>query len=143
MVKKMKEMIKKMNKKQLIMVATIIPILIVALILIINVSYSVDKDESNLGINKEQIVEGIKVSEGIIIQDKDLYTYSAKVTNTNKEKTHVEYLTFVFEDKDNKRIITLYGYVGKDLEENESVPVLASVDKDISNASKVEIEVKI
>ena len=131
-----------MNKKQLIMVATIIPILIVALILIINVSYSVDKDESNLGINKEQIVEGIKVSEGIIIQDKDLYTYSAKVTNTNKEKTHVEYLTFVFEDKDNKRIITLYGYVGKDLEENESVPVLASVDKDISNASKVEIEVK-
>ena len=142
MVKKMKEMIKKMNKKQLIMVATIIPILIVALILIINVSYSVDKDESNLGINKEQIVEGIKVSEGIIIQDKDLYTYSAKVTNTNKEKTHVEYLTFVFEDKDNKRIITLYGYVGKDLEENESVPVLASVDKDISNASKVEIEVK-
>lgn len=138
--KKMSDILK--NKKTIIAIAILIPVLIAVIVLLNNVSYS-EKENPNLqSINKEQIVEGLKISEGLIIKDKGLSNYTANVTNTTSESKKVEYVTFTFYDKDNKNIVTLYGYVGRELAAEESVQVSASVDKDITAAEKVEISVK-
>lgn len=123
-------------------VAGIIPVIILVLVIVSAISYAANDDNNNQGINSEQVINGIKVSDGIIVQENGIYNYSAKATNTNEETTHVEYLTLSLYNSNNEKIVTLYGYIGKDLAKDESVPILASVDKDVSNATKVEIEVK-
>ena len=135
MINKMKE-----NKK-LVAVLAIIPILILVIVLINTVSYSKNDAQPN-NISQEQVVEGIKVSEAIIIQDKGLSNYTAKVTNTKEETTKVEGLTITFYDSNNKKITTLYGYVGRELEPNETISISASVDNDLKEANRVEIELK-
>ena len=137
---KMKEMIK--NKK-IVMVIGLIPIVLLVLILVVNITNSANDGGTNVNnINSEQVVEGIKISEGLIIQDKGIYNYTAKVTNTTEATKKVDYVSLTFYDKDNKKLITLYGYVGRDVKTNEEVPISASVDKDITGATRVEIEVK-
>ena len=140
----MKKKEKKMDKKKLIMLISIIPLLILVLILVNNISYSVNdnkNDSTNTqSIKNEQVVEGLKISDNLIIQDKKLYTYTTNVTNTTTETKKVEQLLFTFYDKDNKKIVTLYGYIGREIEPNETVSVSASVDKDITKSEKLEIE---
>ena len=133
---------KQTNTKLLMILAIAIPIVIGVLLLVKNVAYSENKDNTTTGINKEQIVEELKISDGLVIQEKGLYTYTANVTNTKEEAYNINYLTFTFYDKENNKIATLYGYVGRELAGKESVPILASVDKDITGATKVEIELK-
>lgn len=135
MINKMKE-----NKK-LVAILAIIPIIIVAVVLINTVTYSKNEATPN-NISQEQVVEGIRVSEAIIIQDKGLSNYTAKVTNTKEEATKVEGLTLTFYDSNNKKITTLYGYVGRVLEPNETTSISASVDNDLKEANRVEIELK-
>ena len=129
-----------LNKRNIIALLVLIPLLVAVIILINTTSYGVNETNNNMGINKEQIVEKLKVSDGIVIQDKGIFTYSANVTNTDEETKEINYLTLSFYDKENNKIVTLYGYIGKKLEPNETVPVLASVDKDISSASSIKIE---
>lgn len=140
----MKKKENKMDKKKLIMLISIIPLLILVLILVNNISYSVNdnkNDSTNTqSIKNEQVVEGLKISDNLIIQDKKLYTYTTNVTNTTTETKKVEQLLFTFYDKDNKKIVTLYGYIGREIEPNETVSVSASVDKDITKSEKLEIE---
>ena len=140
----MKKKENKMDKKKLIMLISIIPLLILVLILVNNISYSVNdnkNDSTNTqSIKNEQVVEGLKISDNLIIQDKKLYTYTTNVTNTTTETKKVEQLLFTFYDKENKKIVTLYGYIGREIEPNETVSVSASVDKDITKSEKLEIE---
>lgn len=140
----MKKKENKMDKKKLIMLISIIPLLIIVLILVNNISYSVNdnkNDSTNTqSIKNEQVVEGLKISDNLIIQDKKLYTYTTNVTNTTTETKKVEQLLFTFYDKENKKIVTLYGYIGREIEPNETVSVSASVDKDITKSEKLEIE---
>ena len=140
----MKKKENKMDKKKLIMLISIIPLLILVLILVNNISYSVNdnkNDSTNTqSIKNEQVVEGLKISDNLIIQDKKLYTYTTNVTNTTTETKKVDQLLFTFYDKENKKIVTLYGYIGREIEPNETVSVSASVDKDITKSEKLEIE---
>ena len=140
----MKKKKNKMDKKKLIMLISIIPLLILVLIIVNNISYSVNdnkNDSTNTqSIKNEQVVEGLKISDNLIIQDKKLYTYTTNVTNTTTETKKVEQLLFTFYDKDNKKIVTLYGYIGREIEPNETVFVSASVDKDNTESEKLEIE---
>ena len=137
-----KNMLKNIMKdKRIVMVIMLIPILLLVLVLVNNISYSANKGENTNNINAEQTVEGIKVSEGLIIQDKGIYNYTAKVTNTKETKEKIEFLELIFYDKDNNKITTLYGYIGREIETNESTIVSASVDKDITKANRVVISV--
>ena len=123
----MKKKENKMDKKKLIMLISIIPLLILVLILVNNISYSVNdnkNDSTNTqSIKNEQVVEGLKISDNLIIQDKKLYTYTTNVTNTTTETKKVDQLLFTFYDKENKKIVTLYGYIGREIEQNETVSV--------------------
>ncbi len=130
-----------MDKKKVMMI--IISILVI--ILIIAVSYNIIKRRpkpSLYNINKEQVVDGIKVTDGMIIQENGLYTYTVNVTNIKEELNYVDHLSFTFYDKDNNKIINLSGYIGRELKPNETIPASASVDKNIKDANRVEIEVK-
>ena len=124
-----------MDKKRIMMV--IISILVI--ILIIAVAYNIIKRRpkpSLYNINKEQVIDGI------IIQENGLYTYTVNVTNIKDELNYVDHLSFTFYDKDNNKIINLSGYIGRELKPNETIPASASVDKNIKDANRVEIEVK-
>ena len=98
-----------------------VSVIIIAFVIVNSFSNSADEDDT-YNINKEQIIDGIKISDGLIIQDKGLNTYTANITNTKSEIDHVERISFNFYDKESKKIITLYGYVGKDLSSNETTP---------------------
>lgn len=132
-----------MENKKLVTLIGLIPIIILILVIVINITYSANEEGTNVNnITQEQVVEGIKISEGLIIQDKGIYNYTAKVTNTTSTTSYIEYITLSFYDKDNKKLTTLYGYVGREVAPNEEVPVSASVDKNITSATRVDIEVK-
>ena len=128
------------NKNGLWLAAVAIPVVIIVLVLINAISYAVNDDPH--GVNVEQVVEGIKLSDGVIIQENGIYNYSAKVTNTNQDTTHVEYLKLSLYDNNDNKIVTLYGYVGRDLQPEESTQIYASVDKDISATNDVEVELQ-
>ena len=131
-----------MKNKKLYWIAGILSVVILVLVIVSAISYAANDGNNAQAISSEQTINGIKVSDGIVVQENNIYNYSAKATNTNEETTHVEYLTLSLYNSNNDKIVTLYGYVGKDLAKDESVPILASVDKDISSATKIEIEVK-
>ncbi len=93
-------------------------------------------------INKTQVVGKLRISDGVIIKDEGLYTYSVNVKNPTKKTIKAKSLLFTFYDKDNKKVTTLLGYVNSEIEPDHSMTVMASTDVNLKKANRVKIELK-
>ena len=93
-------------------------------------------------ISKTQVVGKLKVSDGNIINDDGLYTYSVNVKNPTKKTISAKSLKFTFYDKDNKKLTILLGYINSEIEPDHSMTVMASTDVNLKKANRVKIELK-
>ena len=129
-----------MNKKGLIII--IISVLVIVIgITAFGLIYRYKLLHDN-NISKTQVVSKLKISDGHIINDDGIYTYTVRVTNPTKKSVKVDSMLFTFYDKKNKKIAKLMGPVYATIKKDETIVVQASVDTSLKNANRVEIEVK-
>ncbi len=91
------------------------------------------------GVVKDEVYQGLKFTNATLIKDKGIYTLSVDVKNESKEKSTVTMVNIPIKDKDGNEIITLLGYIGKELGPGETATVTASTSADLSNAYTKEI----
>ena len=95
---------------------------------------------TNESITKEQIVDGIKISDIEMKVVDGMTTFNAKATNTTKENIDVETIKIIVQDEKEKEIVTLTGYIGS-LKVDESKKIINSTDIDLSKAKSIKYEI--
>lgn len=77
-----------------------------------------------------------------INEDKDYYIFTANLTNLSADKIDYNNIIIYVKDKDNNLIMTLTGYFGGCLLEEETKNVVIKTSKDLSKAKKIKFEFK-
>ena len=137
---------------------TIIPIIItIFIVLLAIILFLITKDSTNeivnngeekikaiteKGIIKSEEYQGLEFSNITLIKENDIYTLTADVKNTSKEVNKTMMVDIPIKDKKGNVIITLLGYIGKELAPGETVTISASTGADLSNAYTKEIAEK-
>ena len=130
-----------MKNKKVIIIGAIAALAIIIGLIIFGIIYRYKLlHENNIG--KTQVVGKLKISDGFIINDDGIYTYTVNVTNPTKKSIKVDYLLFTFYDKDNEKMTKLLGPVDRTIKSDETIQVSSSVDRDLTKANRVKIEVK-
>ena len=81
------------------------------------------------------ITDNITISDIHILTEEGVTTYTG--TLTVKESETINGVKIKIIDKDEKEIVTLIGYVGKNVNTNEEIKIKASTDEDISNMNDI------
>lgn len=124
--KKIKEILK--NKKVLFSMVGVV--LILGILFIINTSFS----NTSLRFADYEL-NNVLISDVTITRDNNISTYTASVSV--KENGFVDGFFIKLMDENNNEIAKLYGYVGRNVKENEKVVVSASTNKDISDLKSI------
>lgn len=93
---------------------------------------------TNESIIEEQIIDGIKFTNITLVSENGNTVFTADVVNTTESAIDLKSFNIIYKDQDGKEIVTLFVYVGKNLEPNGISSISASVDIDLSNATTVE-----
>lgn len=92
---------------------------------------------TNTGITKEQIIEGLKLEKTALVFENGSSTLTTQVTNTGSAAKYVGGLTITFKDKDGKVIATLDGYLGQTIQPGASTILTSSVSQSLMDATSV------
>lgn len=123
-------------------------VLLVMVLLLVVVTGCGKKDlessaNTNEGMVKNQLVDGISFTNTSVVVDKDNKTkLSVTLTNTNKENKKVAKVNAIVKDKDNKQIVTFDGIVGKDLKPEETFVLSVMLDASLTDGYTIEYSFK-
>ena len=121
----------KEKKKRNIIIGSIIGILVVSLFGVF-LFRSLGNDEyEDVTIN-----ETIKLSNIDIDKSEGIYTATLSVTKDQ----NINYIKINFLDSNKKEIVSLIGYVGRDVVVGDEVKIKAATDEDISNFNSITYE---
>lgn len=128
--------------KKNIFVISLILILTIIIIFIMfgkNNKNTVNKLNNNPNIIKEQVLENLSITNvSIAIDDKNISTFSADVTNNLDGENNIETIEIIFKDKDGKILTILNGYIGANLKKGDVSKISAQTSVDLSKATSVE-----
>lgn len=125
----------KLNKKNKMMMKTLL-IIIVFSIILIGIGSSYSKVEG--AYLNDQTVSGLLFSDASLEYNEGLSTYIVNVSNTLESDYSLKNINIIFKDKNDKEIISLVGYIGDNLKISDQKILQASVDKEITNIEKIE-----
>ena len=91
------------------------------------------------GIVKNETYQGLEFSNITLIKEENIYTFTADVKNTSKETNKTMMVNIPIKDKKGNEIITLLGYIGKELAPEETTTITAATGADLSKAYIKEI----
>lgn len=114
------------QSKIITIISIIIPLLIIG-ILVFNYSYS-----SN--IQSKVVLDGLELSDISLENNNGTTKYTATVTAT--KDINVNYINITINDD------TLIGYIGKTLVNGDTTKISATIDKEISDISNINYEIK-
>ena len=136
MMNKIKEIIEKATKQEKIMFISGIACIMLGLIL--SIGSSLASPDTTILQNKE--IEGLKIEEVSLEYDGEASIYTAKITNTNSSTYNLKYIELVFKNED-ESTNKLIGYIGKNIDSNETKEIKASIDKDITKAISLDYNI--
>lgn len=138
------------NKKNIIIVFIILIVISISLFFVLNKKVEKKKIKENKddtvfitdeGVVEDKIVDGLKIADTTLtVKDNVSRLVTNVYNNTSSDYILNEYKISVY-DKDDNIIITLPGYVGEVIESGKTKIIDSSVDKDLSNAVRIEFEV--
>ena len=100
------------------------------------------KTNTNEDVIKDQVVDGITMTNTSMVTTNKTTKLTASVTNnTDKDYVLDEYMIIV-KDEDGNQIVKIPGYVGDTIKAGETRTISSSVDIDLSKAASIEYEVK-
>ena len=128
-----------MDKKKILFIVGTILIVILGLVAITigrkNVKEKEVDDNINNNVLKDTTVESFIITDQSVITRDGLSTYMANLTNTAKEKKHIDYLHIIFTiDGD---VVDVIASRNIDVNSEAKLPIMISFDRDVSKASKV------
>lgn len=91
---------------------------------------------------KNQSVDGIEFTNTELTVTNGISKITVAVTNNSTENYNLNGYSIIFKDENDNAIATMPGYVGETINVGETKHINASIDIDVSNAKKVEYEVK-
>lgn len=96
---------------------------------------------TNKGIIKDQIVDGIKFSNAILYMDGEgKSSFKVTLTNESGSSRQIEGFKITFIGKNDIDLMEAYGYVGNDLKDKDSTEVMISLDQDMKKATEIKYE---
>ncbi|MBE6160969.1 MAG: hypothetical protein E7158_01935 [Firmicutes bacterium] len=87
-----------------------------------------------------EVVDGLSFENSELNCLESLCTYKVDVYNTNENTYDLKTIEVIITDKDNNEI-SMLGYIGNTLEKDEGKILEVSIDKDLSNAKKVQYKI--
>ena len=124
---KIKEIMRKENFKT---VLTLFSLFVVSGVLLILAGRSLG--DPNSTILREQEVDGLVFKNATIEYVEGITTFTVEVENT-LEDMNLRYININFKDE-NENSTRLVGYIGDSIKSKETILIVASVDKDITNS---------
>lgn len=131
--------------KKLFMIGTVLLSLFLVTGCSCNKTQNVDKEKVDIEKVSGKVFENKKLdileiqNFNIVIDDnKSFITFDVK--NTSTEPTYVEYIKVLLYDKNDSLVITTYGYIGKNINNSQSIRAEVDVDINLSKVSRVEYE---
>ena len=102
---------------------------------------SVVKENTKEEVIKDREVDGIKVTNTSLVTVDGMSTLETTVTNVTDEDYNLVEYKIIVKDKKGNVIVELPGFVGDTIKAGESTVLTSSVDKDLTTAESIEIEV--
>ena len=84
------------------------------------------------------VTDNITISDIHVLTEEGVTTYTG--TLTVKENETIDGIKINILDKNNEVIVTLIGYVGRNVTPNDSISIKASTDEDISDMNNITYE---
>ena len=99
-----------------------------------------EKEEniSEAGVLPEKEVNGMKFSNASISYVDDMSTFVGEVKNTTNQDIAMDIFEIVLKDKDGNVITSIPAYVTDKLESGKTMPVVATINMDLTNVYDVE-----
>ena len=99
-----------------------------------------EKEEniSEAGVLPEKEVNGMKFSNASISYVDDMSTFVGEVKNTTNQDIAMDIFEIVLKDKDGNVITSIPAYVTDKLEAGKTMPVVATINMDLTNVYDVE-----
>lgn len=113
-------------------------ILLIIAVIVIGVIYLYSKRVKKYDISKTVNIQGIEISDGKLVQNGSLTTYTSNIICTKKECDFKYIEITVYHEKEK---YVLKGYVGKTLEKGKRAKLASSIDTKIASAKKVSYKV--
>lgn len=142
---------KKLDKKVIIgiLVGLLVIIAVVAIILSNPKKGNKGNDNNNGGVQdgvttpsyEEQTVDGLNFSGLSLYYENGLTNAIVLVRNTTGDEMYVERVMITFYDDANNAMGTTYFYIDGTLQPSEEKAYQAGIDRDVTNAQRVEYEV--
>jgi hypothetical protein len=95
---------------------------------------------TNIGIVREQTLDDLLFGETSLIYDNGESRFMTTIKNNGSINIHVGSINITFKDKDDRKIVSILGYIGADIKPNESRVLTSLVDQDLRHATKVEYD---
>ncbi len=108
-------------------------LMLIGIITVIGISVAKPSD----GDFPNQVVEGLSFENANLKTEDGITTFTAEIVNESGNIITLKTININIKNASDE-IITLIGYVGEQLETNESKLITASIDKEITDASQVE-----
>ena len=132
---KVKENVNKLSRSQKIgILGGIVGILLITLTVTLLPSLS-STESSYLA---DQTVEGLSFENANLEVGNGVSTYTVEVTNDLDKEYTLKNINVIFKDGSGQEIETLLGYIGENLEVEETKVIDASIDKELTDIVKIE-----
>ena len=135
-IKTIKEKIKGMTEEGKVVTLSGLFISLILVVGLVGISLA----SPNSTILNDREIEGLKITEANLEYIGNESVYTAKITNTNDNSYNLKYINIDFFNE-NEEKTTLIGYIGESIEKNETKLIKASIDKDITNSTKLEYSI--
>ena len=107
-------------------------------ILLILIGNSIASTETT--ILQDKVVEGLSFKNANLEYQNETSTFKVEVTNQNTETYNLKYIEIIFTDE-NDASTKLIGYIGENIEADETKEITASIDKDITNSISLDYSI--
>ena len=91
---------------------------------------------------KDQVVEGIKMTNTSMVTNDGVTTITVKVTNNTGSDYKLNEYVMIMKDKDGKEIRRIPGYIGSVIKNGEVKEIKSTTNVDLSDVVSIEYEVK-
>lgn len=133
MKEKIKTIINKMSFKKLGIMSLAL-IVLIGFVVIVQKSFSYDA-----GLLEDVTINNLKITNINIDTNNGITKYTAKVLANESSK--VSYIKMDLKDENNEIVVTLIGYIGKTLNQDETFDIEANTDANIDSVKRIEYSV--
>lgn len=134
-VNKVKELNKKLSKKEKISILGL-GICLILVVSVLGIRTSLGSTES--GYLSDQTVSGLSFEKASIEAGEGISRYKVEVINDSGSEYSLKNISIVFKDTTGNEITTLLGYIGNNLEVDEVKMIDASIDMEITDIGSIE-----